>query len=110
MNLYEIHAEWTKDLDISEETWNNVLIRVNATTSCTRLGLIQFKFLHRLHYNKVRLSKMLRTHVNVVVLLKQTLLMCFGLVPVYWTAIFKILSEAYVNDIRPSFEIAVLVW
>lgn len=59
INLDKIHAEWSKDLgvDISEETWNNALFRVNGTTSCTRLGLIQFKVLHRLHYSKVKLSK-----------------------------------------------------
>ncbi len=46
-------------MDISEETWNNALLhyRVNGTTSCTRLGLIQFKVLHRLYYCKARLSK-----------------------------------------------------
>ncbi|KAI5085872.1 hypothetical protein C0J45_1158, partial [Silurus meridionalis] len=59
IDLNKIHAEWTKDLgvDISEKTWKNALFRVNGTTSCTRLGLIQFKVLHRLYYSKVKLSK-----------------------------------------------------
>jgi len=65
MNLDKIHAEWKKDLavGISEETLTNALFRVNGTTSCTRLGLIQFKVLLRLHYSKVRLSKIYRRYL-----------------------------------------------
>lgn len=115
INLDKICAEWSKDLavDISEETWNNALARVNGTTSCTRLGLIQFKVLHRLHYSKVRLSKI---YANVADTCercrsaKADLAHMFWTCPRlldYWTTIFKILSEAYVKDIRPSFEMAV---
>lgn len=92
---------------------NNALFRVNGTTSCTRLGLIQFKVLHRLHYSKVKLSKI---YTNVVDTCerchspKADLAHMFWACPRllnYWTTIFKILSEAYIKEIRPSFEMAV---
>lgn len=37
--------------------WVAALQAVNATTSCARLSLIQFKVLHRLHYSKAKLSR-----------------------------------------------------
>ncbi|XP_014833189.1 PREDICTED: uncharacterized protein LOC106910967 [Poecilia mexicana] len=59
VKLDEIRAEWSEELGIhiSDETWNHALHRVNGSTSCARLGLIQFKVLHRIHYSRAQTLK-----------------------------------------------------
>ena len=54
---------WEEELGVtfSDEWWQGALDRVNSTSSCARLTLIQFKVLHRSHLTKVRLSKLFDT-------------------------------------------------
>ena len=48
-NIVKIKGDWEKELglSLSESFWNQALIRVNKSSSCSRLSIIQFKVLHR---------------------------------------------------------------
>lgn len=43
--------------DLTEELWTKALKRVHTSSSCARLGLMQFKVLHRAHLSKARLPE-----------------------------------------------------
>lgn len=54
---------WERELgcSLSDEWWERALDRVNSTSSCADLTLIQFKVLHRIHYSKAKLKKLFNT-------------------------------------------------
>ncbi len=60
ISLEKIKTEWIGDLgiDISEDTWDKAVERINRTSSCARLNLIQMKVLNRSHYSKTKLAKL----------------------------------------------------
>lgn len=56
-------------INLSEDVWKDATDRIRSTTSCARLGLIQFKVIYRVHFSKSRLSEIypesrLRTDVT----------------------------------------------
>lgn len=55
----KIKNAWERELgtQLTEEVWERAVGRIKSTTSCARLGLIQFKVLHRVHFSKSRLSE-----------------------------------------------------
>lgn len=57
--LYKIQSGREAEIGItlSDEWWDDALKAINLSPSCVRLSLIQFKILHRIHFNKARLSK-----------------------------------------------------
>lgn len=57
--LEKIRADWVVELgeDLEDDIWESVLLRVNNSTSCAKLSIIQFKVLQRIHYSKARLAK-----------------------------------------------------
>ena len=100
-------------INISDATWNGALYRVNGSTSCARLGLIQFKVLHRIHYSRVRHSRIYpnvsetceRCHIA-----KANMAHMFwscNKLDTFWTTIFQTSSEAFSRDIQPSAEMAI---
>lgn len=60
ITLAKIRADWTVELgeDMEEDEWNCALQRINNSTSCARLSIIQFKVLHQAHFSKARLAKL----------------------------------------------------
>lgn len=56
----KIKNAWERELgtQLTGEVWERAVGRIQSTTSCARLGLIQFKVLHRVHFSKSRLSEM----------------------------------------------------
>ena len=115
VSLDKIRADWVEELgiNISDATWDGALYRVNGSTSCARLGLIQFKVLHRIHYSRVRLSKMYsnvsETCDRCQVAKADLAHMFWSCDKLYyfWTTIFQTLSEAFSRDIQPSAEMAI---
>lgn len=115
VTLETIRAHWAEELgmELSDDTWDGALGRVNGTTSCARLGLIQFKVLHRAHYSKARLSKIYpnvddtcdRCHMEKADL-THMFWSCDGLRS-FWATIFQTLSEAFHKDVQPSAEMAI---
>lgn len=65
LNVYDLTPldilknKWETDLDepISEEMWHKIIQRIFSSSICLRHAVIQFKIVHRLHWSKVRLSK-----------------------------------------------------
>lgn len=58
--LQYLKLAWEKDLgiELSDEHWTEAQERVHSCSVCARHGLLQFKILHRLHFSKLKLSKM----------------------------------------------------
>uniref|UniRef100_A0A8C7ZH32 Reverse transcriptase domain-containing protein n=1 Tax=Oryzias sinensis TaxID=183150 RepID=A0A8C7ZH32_9TELE len=57
--LQHLREAWQEELgiNISEEQWDLALGSIHTTSICARHGLIQFKIIHRLHWTRLRLSK-----------------------------------------------------
>lgn len=115
VTLDKIRADWVEELgiNISDATWDDALYRVNGSTSCARLGLIQCKVLHRIHYSRARLSRIYsnvsetceRCHVAKADL-AHMFWSCNKLYN-FWSTIFQTLSKAFSRDIQPSAEMAI---
>lgn len=58
LNCLKITWENELQIKLSQELWSEALARVNSTTVCARLSLIQLKVLHRIHLTKARLHKL----------------------------------------------------
>lgn len=58
-SLSKIRKGWEDELwtVIDDNVWDNTLVRVNNSTSCSRLNLIQFNVVHRIYFTNSRLSK-----------------------------------------------------
>ena len=56
----EFKCTWEEELgmQIREGSWEQAIERIWTTTSCARLGLIQFKVLYKVRFSKSRLSKL----------------------------------------------------
>lgn len=101
--LVKTKENWEAELDetFPDECWDGAIDMINTSTSCAKLGLIQFKIFHRLHYCKLKLPKI---YPNV----DDKCDRC-ALTPAnhnhmfwscskpaqYWTKIFEILSEVF---------------
>ena len=57
--LGKIRADWEDELGevLEENIWESALVRVNNSSSCAKLNIIQFKILHHIQYSKARLAK-----------------------------------------------------
>lgn len=79
--LDKIKGDWEEELGstIDDRVWDSALTRVNNSTSCSRLNLIQFKVVHRIYFTNSKLSKI---YPNITDTCKR----CYmsGLVPVCW--------------------------
>ena len=92
---------------LTDDWWQEALDRVNSTSSCARLTLIQLKVLHRSHLTKVRLSKLFDTsevcdrcslspadHTHMF-------FSCPNLGP-FWSSFYDTLSTALKRPVIPS--------
>ena len=58
VSLRQLRTQWEDAVgEISEEQWGLILRQVHTSSICARHGLTQCKILHRVHFTKVRLSK-----------------------------------------------------
>ena len=60
LTMEKIKSNWENELQVtlSDQFCSKALKNIKLSSSCMRLGLIQFKVLHRIHYSKPKLSKM----------------------------------------------------
>ena len=110
-----VKSRWEKEIgmDISEEVWAGALKRVNGSTSCARLGLIQFKVVYRLHWSRAKISsfyphmdsRCIRCHVDVADL-THMFWSCHTLTQ-YWSTVFNVLSEALEVRMEPCVLMAI---
>lgn len=114
VNTDKIKNHWENELgtEISEDTWTDTLKRVNSSTSCARLNLIQFKVAHRLHWSRARISSIypnvdsncIRCHIHVADLTH--MFWSCHLLMGYWSDIFDVLSKVFGVTLQPCAMIA----
>ena len=111
-----LKTAWEGDLGVSltEDLWSDAQESVHTASICARHGLIQFRVLHRLHYSKVKLSKM---YPNIDPMCDRckafpaTLGHMFWSCPNlfnFWNSIFKALSDILGYKVDPDPVMAVL--
>ena len=112
--LARIRSSWEDELGVDlGEYWEGALMRVNSSSSCARLALIQFKVLHRAHYSKAKLAEIYPgadASCSRCSFSPANLTHSFWSCPslgTYWSGVFNILSEALNISIEPNPLIAI---
>lgn len=105
-----IREEWEREfgIKISEEIWQNSLEDIDKQSINTRLCLIQFKVLHRLHFSKKKLH---RIFPNISPIcdkckseeadLAHSFVFCHK-IQGFWNEVFKVLSDVLDQHIDPD--------
>lgn len=108
-NLANIQIKWEDELGIElGDNWDCALTRVNSSSSCARLSLIQFKVLHRVHYSKAKLAEIypgVDASCSRCSFSPANLTHSFWSCPsleTYWSGVFKTLSEVLNISIEPN--------
>lgn len=101
VKLEKIKTSWESEskTEISEDIWTEALERVNNSTSCVWVDLIQCKVVHCLHWGREKMlsfypnkdSNFVQCHVDIVDL-PHSFWSCPKLAG-YWSAILGVLSE-----------------
>lgn len=110
ISLEKIKTEWTGELgiDISEDIWDKAVERINKTSSCARLNLIQMKVFYRIHYSKTKLAKL---YPNIDETCDRCSASKADLTHMFWScaklrqfwfSIFDILNSAFNLRIQPN--------
>lgn len=106
---------WENELQIklSDELWSEALARVNSTTLCARLSLIQLKVFHRIHLTKAKLHKLFPETDDSCIRCSfspanhtHTFFSCPKLVS-YWASFFDFMSRALHVSLSPCPLIAI---
>lgn len=114
-SLDRLRAEWSEELglEVPEAVWDRAQTRVNGTSSCARLGLIQFKVFHRTYYTKSRLSRIYSDIEDRCERCNTTpadMTHMFWTCPFlrnFWSSVCKILNEAFNTNVKPSADMAI---
>ncbi len=110
ISLEKIKTEWIGELgiDISEDTWDKAVERINRTSSCAWFNLIQMKVLYRIHYSKTKLAKL---YPNIDETCDRCNTSKADLTHMFWSctklrqfwfSIFEILNSAFNLGIQPN--------
>ena len=110
LSTNHIKSAWEADLgtELSDEVWREGLEKIHLGSTNARLQLIQYKIMHRLHYSKVKLSKMYPDVSNICDRCNQglgTLGHMFWLCPKivsFWQQIFSWYSNVYDVQLDPD--------
>lgn len=116
-SLEKIKTEWMGELgiDISEDTWDKAVDRINTISSCARLNLIQLKVFYRIQYSKTKLAKIYANIDETCERCKTSKAdlthMFWSKLRQFWFSIFEILGSAFklriqLNPIMALFSIA----
>lgn len=113
--LDQKRKDWEEELGcpITDNDWKEALSRVNGSTSCARLSLIQFKVIHRTYYTNSKLSKIypnVTDTCNRCNLSPANMTHMFWSCPRlcdYWTDIFSHLSKFLSVTLSPSIEVGI---
>lgn len=105
--LQHLRQAWVEELgtEISEEQWEQALSCTHSASICARHGLIQFKIIHRLHWSRLKLSKVFPDVDPLCIRCKQAVAslshMFWGCseLSTFWSKIFSTLSKALLKTI-----------
>ena len=114
-SLDNVKRDWEGELGVSIEdaVWDVALKRVNKSSSCARLNLIQFKIVHRTYFTNSKLSKMYPSisdtcnRCNMSPADMTHMFWSCPLIQEYWSTIFKHLSVALNLVLTPSATMAI---
>lgn len=93
---------------IPDAIWQNIIRRIHSSSICQRHAVVQFKIVHRLHWSKVRLSRIRPELDPTCDRCKQapaSLLHMFWTCPrlhSFWRSIFNTFSEMLEEPLDPS--------
>lgn len=107
--ISKIKTTWENELGLAltEDWWKGALDRINGTSSCARLSLIQFKVVHRTHFSKVRLAEIypdVDPNCNRCGDAQSHLSHMFWSCPrlsAFWSSVFEVLSKVLKVGIQP---------
>lgn len=114
-SIDKIRKNWEEEFGrvIADSDWDSALARVNNSTSCSRLNLIQFKVVHRIYFTNSKLSKIysnIADTCNRCHMTPADMTHMFWSCPRlhdYWTNIFKHLAQALNMQLTPCAELAI---
>lgn len=109
-NLDRLKNNWETDLNepITDDTWHKIIQGIFSSSICLKHAVIQFKIVHRLHWSKVRLSKIKADIDPTCDRCRQdpaTLLHMFWTCPklcTFWQSIFETFSKIFGKGLAPS--------
>ena len=110
-----LRTTWSEELgfEIPGYFWEHALERINGTSSCARLSLIQFKVLHRTYYTKSKLSKIFNDlddrceRCNSAPANMTHMFWNCPKLTEFWSSICKTLNDAFKTKIKPSADMAI---
>lgn len=99
--LNSLKNKWEEDLDelISEEVWHKIIQGIFTSSICLRHAVIQFKIVHRLHWSKVKLSKI---KANIDSTFDRCRQVPATLLHMFWTNIFETFSGLFGEVVESS--------
>lgn len=111
--LTELNHKW-EEIYISDTQWQSTIKNIHSSSICLRHTFTQFKIVHRLHWSKTRLAKIIsdidstcdRYYVE-----SATLTHMFWSCPTlfeFWDSVFAFLSRALEVDIESSPVVSIL--
>lgn len=115
VTLDKLRNDWAEELgtEISDTVWEYAQNKVNGTSSCARLSLIQFKVLHRTYYTKLKLSKIYPNMEDrcercnsPAAGMTHTFWSCSKLVE-FWSGVCETLNDAFGTNVQPTAELAI---
>ncbi|KAF3835725.1 hypothetical protein F7725_028283 [Dissostichus mawsoni] len=101
---------WEKELGLtfSDEWWQGALDRVNSTSSCARLTLIQFKVLHRSHLTKLDFANCWTQMLSLSPANHTHVFFSSPKLGSFWSSFYDTLSKAFNKPVVPSPSISIV--
>ena len=103
----KVAGEKELNVDFTDDWWVKAIDRVSSTSSCARLGLIQFKVLHIIHFSKAKLAEIypdVDNSCNRCGFAPADHSHMFFLCPRlnnFWCSVFKTLSDVLQLNLQP---------
>ena len=115
ISIDQLRVKWAEELgmEISDAAWNCAQTRVNGTSSCARLSLIQFKIFHRIYYTKSKLSQIYPDiddrceRCNTTPADMAHMFWTCPKLREFWSSVCKTLNDAFGTKMKPSAEMAI---
>lgn len=115
LDLVKIKISWETELGLalSDKWWEQATERINSSSSCARLNLIQLKVFYRTHYSRSKLAKMYPNITDNCIRCSQSpgnlshmFWSCSKLVP-FWKSFFEVMSQVLKTTILPTPQTAI---
>lgn len=114
-SLERLRTEWAEELgmEISDAVWDRAQARVNGTSSCACLSLIQFKVFHRIYYTKSKLARIYSDiqdrceRCNSTPADMSHMFWTCAKLRDFWSSVCNTLNDAFGTNVKPSADMAI---